>query len=168
MNRGRSSILAALSALALATGCPGPSAPPSGAPTLLLVRHGESWKNLTPPPASMTSEQQDALTPRGKEQIAAVASALRGRDVKAIFTSPLGRTRESAAILGAALGKVPVVDEALATFKEGEKPDRVFAFLEAKRALGTIVVVTHGDVIAAVTSKDVATGSLTEVAQAMR
>jgi broad specificity phosphatase PhoE len=116
--------------------------------TVLLVRHGEAWTNVKNAPEGMTDAQKDALTPRGKEQIAALVSAVRGRGVKAIFCSPLGRTRESARILGDALGLSPTPDEALRPFKGDEPVARAKAFVESKHDLGTILVVTHSDVIA--------------------
>ncbi len=134
-----------LAALLLA--CP-EARPASPELTVLLVRHGEAWTNVKAP-EGMTDAQKDALTPRGKEQIAALVSSVRGRGVKAIFTSPLGRARESARILGDALGLAPAADEALRPFKDDEPPARAKAFVDSKRELGgTILVVTHSDVIA--------------------
>ena len=144
-----------LAALLLA--CP-EARPGSPELTVLLVRHGEAWTNVKKAPEGMTEAQKDALTPRGKEQIAALVSSVRGRGVKAIFTSPLGRARESARILGDALGLAPTTDEALRPFKDDEPPARAKAFLESKRELGgTILVVTHSDVIAELLGEAVGT-----------
>jgi broad specificity phosphatase PhoE len=168
--------LLALLVLLLGVGCPEQPKSAAGAgTTLLLVRHGESWKNVPPPP-NLSGDQLDALTPRGLEQIAAVASALRSRGATAIFTSPLGRTRETAALLAAALGSKPEIVEALVTLKPGEAPDRAIAFVRSLEGRGTVVLVTHGDIIAAVLGEaagtpaaerakkhDVPTGSWSEV-----
>jgi broad specificity phosphatase PhoE len=160
---------------ALTAGCPErPKAP--AATTILLVRHGQSWKNVPPPP-ELKGDQLDALTPKGRDEIAAVASELAGRGAKRLVTSPLGRTRETAAILGSALGLTPVVEPSLATLESGETPERALRFVRSLAGGGTVVLVTHGDIIAAVLAEaaktpeaerekkhQVPTGSWSEVA----
>ena len=60
---------------------------------LLLVRHGESAGNLT----RILQGRDDPLTERGRRQARELAAYLGARgDVRAIYTSPLGRAAETA------------------------------------------------------------------------
>ena len=75
-----------------------------------LVRHGETdwnrehrWQGWSDRP----------LNERGIAQARALAGRLRGVAVDALYTSELARARETAAILGAALGLAPVDEPGL-------------------------------------------------------
>ncbi|WP_037855912.1 bifunctional RNase H/acid phosphatase [Streptomyces sp. NRRL S-340] len=85
-----------------------------GAPaTLVLLRHGET--PLTPQKRFSGSGGSDpSLSAIGREQAekAAVALARRGT-VQAVVSSPLARTRETAAIVAARLGLPVTVDDGL-------------------------------------------------------
>src|SRR5581483_1586914 len=98
----------------------------------------------------LTGDQLDALTPKGRDEIAAVASELAPFGPKALIASPLGRTRESAALIAKTLRLEPRVEAALATLEAGQTPDRALAFVKGLGGPGPIVLVTHGDIIAAV------------------
>jgi probable phosphoglycerate mutase len=64
---------------------------------LWLVRHGETeWSRN----GRHTSSTDLPLTERGHEQAAAVAPLLAGHEFAAVFTSPLQRARETAALAG--------------------------------------------------------------------
>ncbi len=64
--------------------------------TLLLTRHGESEANA----AGIVQGSEDApLTPRGREQAAAIAEQLRTMTIDVIVTSALRRSKETADII---------------------------------------------------------------------
>ena len=66
--------------------------------TLYLVRHGESEANA----AGVFAGQTDSpLTPKGREQAKVVAKALRPVHFDRIVTSPLSRTKDTAAEIAA-------------------------------------------------------------------
>jgi probable phosphoglycerate mutase len=91
---------------------------PEGALRVYLVRHGQAYTNLTPPP-EMAPEQLDRLTELGHAQARAAAVALKGRGVAVIVTSPRGRAQDTATVLRAML-EVPVrVDERLRSMELG-------------------------------------------------
>ena len=84
---------------------------------LLLVRHGESAGNLT----HILQGVDDPLTERGRRQAREIAAYLAARgDVRTLYTSPLVRAYETAAIIGDALGLTPIPREALAEINVGE------------------------------------------------
>jgi alpha-ribazole phosphatase len=68
---------------------------------LWLVRHGETVWNRE---RRFQGARDVELSARGREQAAALASALAGHAFAALYTSPLGRARETAAACGAVLG----------------------------------------------------------------
>jgi len=76
----------------------------SATTTLYLVRHGESEANA----AGVFAGQTDSpLTPKGREQAKVVAKALRPVHFDRIVTSPLSRTKDTAAVIAAGRG-IPV------------------------------------------------------------
>ena len=64
---------------------------------LIIVRHGETAPNAA---GQLLGRSDVALTERGREQAASIASALSGRDIAFVVSSPLRRTRETAEALG--------------------------------------------------------------------
>jgi len=85
---------------------------PEGALRVYLLRHGQAFTNLTPPP-DRPPDQLDRLTDLGHTQAKAAAAALKERGVSLIVTSHKGRAQETAEELRAAL-LVPVrVDDRL-------------------------------------------------------
>ncbi len=64
---------------------------------IVLVRHGETeWSR----DGKHTGNTDVELTDRGREQAAALAAALRGRDFSLVLTSPLARAAETARLAG--------------------------------------------------------------------
>ena len=63
--------------------------------TLLLVRHGQAYSNLQPPP-NVPREQLDTLTPQGIAAATAVGRYVKQYPVAAVVASPTGRTRQTA------------------------------------------------------------------------
>jgi probable phosphoglycerate mutase len=93
---------------------PGWGPPDLGAPaTFVLLRHGETL--LTPQKRFSGSGGSDpSLSAIGREQAARVAEGLARRGtIQAIVTSPLARTRETAAVVAARLGLEVTVEEGL-------------------------------------------------------
>lgn len=71
----------------------------------LFLRHGESESNL----AGLIGGATDyALTEQGREQARAAGERLRGRNVAAIYTSPLNRAFDTAQIVSEAIGDIAV------------------------------------------------------------
>ena len=82
----------------------------AGSNEVLLVRHGETDDNAA---ARFQGHIDTPLNDRGREQSRALADTLAGEGVRALYSSPLARARETAAIIGARLGLQPVLDPRL-------------------------------------------------------
>jgi probable phosphoglycerate mutase len=84
--------------------------PPPGAREILLVRHG-SVNNDSPEMIELEGLKisDPPLLPAGHEQAALLAARLRHEPVAAIFTSPLQRTKQTAAPLAELTGITPRV-----------------------------------------------------------
>jgi broad specificity phosphatase PhoE len=103
---------------------------------VFLVRHGAT---------SLTAEDRFAgstdvpLSEEGRRQAGSLAERLRRQPVDAIYTSPLGRALETARVLAAPHGLVPVVDPALREIDygrwEGLTRDEVQATFAAEYAI---------------------------------
>lgn len=95
---------------------------------LYLVRHAEA--------AAGTPDELRPLTLAGRTQARELGKRLRRKGVSpdTVLTSPLLRARETAALLGRALGAVPVPDERLAP---GATASSLVAALEGR---GEVVV----------------------------
>ncbi|HZL35986.1 MAG TPA: histidine phosphatase family protein [Tepidisphaeraceae bacterium] len=168
---------AAVVGMVVVGGCAGPDwserpAPRTSITRVLLVRHGESFANL-PHAAEASSDRLDHLTPRGWDQAAAAADLLKHEPIPVIVYSPAARTRETAGAIAAKWnGAVtPVADDAFRPLAGG--PDAMAMSQPANSDFGatvdqaaneiaelarrhpgrTVVVVTHGDVIAALTAR---------------
>ncbi|MGH3414249.1 MAG: histidine phosphatase family protein [Marmoricola sp.] len=85
---------------------------------LILLRHGETHANVSG--ALDTASPGEHLTDLGRAQATAAAEVLRRRPPGAIFTSPLARTRETAAPLVADGGATPTVLEGLREIRAGD------------------------------------------------
>ncbi len=75
---------------------------------LILLRHGQTVANVE---GRWTGRGETELTPLGRQQVERVVQRLAREvtDLAAIYTSPLGRARETAEAIGRALGCSPVV-----------------------------------------------------------
>lgn len=78
---------------------------------LWLVRHGESVGNVD------GTDADTELSPRGCEQARHLAKMLESVEFNAVWTSPLRRARQTAAL--ALPGASPIVDERLTEFRSG-------------------------------------------------
>lgn len=155
---------------------------PSGALRVYLVRHGQALSNLDPAP-SLPPAELDHLTPLGTRQAEAAGRALAGRGVASALTSPAARARETAEGLARELALArPAVDSRLRPKEPGEsatvvgdRVDHLVRALARSRRGSGVVLVAHGEVLAAYLDrfrdtgaaprdpKGLATGSITVV-----
>ncbi len=86
-----------------------------------LVRHAQAYKNVPHPPGT-PAEKLDSLTPEGQRQAAALGEFLADKSIAAVVTSPTGRTRQTAEIIGEALGLDThyYEDSSFASIKKGK------------------------------------------------
>jgi broad specificity phosphatase PhoE len=76
---------------------------------LILVRHGETVHNAQ---GIAQGWSDSALSPRGEEQVARLATRLATQNVDAIISSPLGRALSTANVIASAVGvEVTTLDE---------------------------------------------------------
>ena len=95
---------------------------------ILLARHGETEFNV--PPQRFMGRTDEPLNDRGREQARALAAAVKDRGLAAIWSSQLARARETAEIVGAAVGVTPRVDERFAESHRGRWEGRRWADVE--------------------------------------
>lgn len=95
---------------------------------ILLARHGETDHNV--PPQRVQGWIDIPLNARGREQARGLARAVAHEDLAAIYSSHLGRARETADIVAASLGLEVVVDERLAESNRGEWEGRLLSEIE--------------------------------------
>lgn len=74
-----------------------------------LLRHGESRSNADPERIAIPEREGDALSGRGREQAEAAAGAVAGLGIARIVSSPMGRARETAAIVADRIELEPIV-----------------------------------------------------------
>ena len=112
------------------------SEPSAGVTRLILVRHGETESNVS----QVWHGRLDApLTPRGREQVVAVAARLAARQaelpIHAFYVSPLPRAQSTAAAIAAAIGMTPQIDPGLREFDLGDWEGRTFRDLREQENL---------------------------------
>ena len=90
---------------------------------ILLARHGETDDNV--PPQRVQGWIDSPLNARGRAQAHELAAAIDGRGIAAVYSSHLGRARETADIIAKELGLTVVVDERLAESRRGEWEGRL-------------------------------------------
>lgn len=78
-----------------------------GIMSLYLVRHGQIAANVN---KVYSGRSDEALTETGRRQAGQAAEYMAGLEINAIYSSPLRRARETAAIIADFMG-LPVVDE---------------------------------------------------------
>jgi probable phosphoglycerate mutase len=88
--------------LASATGLADLGPVPADSVRVYLVRHGQAFSNLDPTP-DLPPEKLDRLTALGTTQSERTALALRGRDIRLVISSPAGRAKGTADVIGRAL-----------------------------------------------------------------
>ena len=95
---------------------------------IVLARHGETAENR--PPQRFMGWLDASLTDQGREQAHRLAAEVRRFDIATIWTSGLVRARETADIVGAAVGLVPRVDDRLAESHRGRWEGRAVTDIE--------------------------------------
>jgi probable phosphoglycerate mutase len=101
-------------------------------PLLLLIRHGENDYTKKHKLAGYTPNVH--LNERGQSQAQALADALKEVPVKAIYSSPLERARETAAPIAAARGLEVQVEPGLLETNVGKWQGRSLAALRLQKA----------------------------------
>ena len=95
-----------------------------------LARHGETDDNAAP--ARVQGWIDTPLNERGREQARTLAREASGLGIAALYSSQLARARETAAIVGQALGLEPVVDERFAESNRGEWEGRLIEEVQSE------------------------------------
>jgi len=90
---------------------------------LWLARHGETAYNAV---RRFQGQSAVPLNDRGREQAHALAEQAATHDFAALWCSPLARARETADIVAARIGLVPVEDPRLMETDAGDWTDRMF------------------------------------------
>jgi probable phosphoglycerate mutase len=94
-----------------------------------LVRHGESVWNAEERLCGRTDVE---LSDAGRRQAERLGARLRGLPPAAIYTSPLGRTAETAAIIAQGTGLTPMIDARIVELNYGEWEGKTFAEVKSK------------------------------------
>lgn len=81
--------------------------------TFYIVRHGESIRNVKNLVSCWPEKFYCPLTGRGKKQAAKDGKELKKKKIDLIFCSDLLRTRQTAGIIGKAVGVKPILDKRL-------------------------------------------------------
>lgn len=83
---------------------------------IYLIRHGETEMNRL---GVFRGRFEVDLNERGRKQAAEIARALEGQGIEVLYSGPLRRTRETAEIIGRALGVECIVDEGFNNIRLG-------------------------------------------------
>ena len=91
---------------------------------ILLARHGETTYNAERRFQGWSPKA--VLTERGREQARELAEQAAREDLAALYTSPLARARETAAIVGERVGLEPIVDERFSETNTGDWTEQLY------------------------------------------
>ncbi|MDO8483201.1 MAG: class I tRNA ligase family protein [bacterium] len=97
---------------------------------LILIRHGESEKNVLG--LFDSSKDKYPLTKEGEDRAKLAGEKIKGMNVDAIYASPVLRTRQTAEIVGKAVGKTPTLSDALWEVRSGEWDGKLDVVTEAE------------------------------------
>ncbi|HLE15652.1 MAG TPA: alpha-ribazole phosphatase [Anaerolineales bacterium] len=98
---------------------------------LILIRHGETDWNTT---GRWQGQTDVPLNERGRQQARQLVADLAGMQIDAIYSSDLGRARDTAAPLSQAAGLPVIVDSRLREIHQGEWQGQLFDEIEARYA----------------------------------
>ena len=91
---------------------------------ILMARHGETTFNAER--RFQGHSDKAVLTERGREDARKLAEEAASEGLVALYTSPLARARETAAIVGERVGLEPIVDERFAETETGDWTERLY------------------------------------------
>ena len=91
---------------------------------ILMARHGETTFNAER--RFQGWSPRAVLTDRGRAEAGELAERAAGEDLAALYTSPLARARETAAIVGERTGLEPLVDERFAETETGDWTEKLY------------------------------------------
>ncbi|MCK4758386.1 MAG: histidine phosphatase family protein, partial [Thermoplasmata archaeon] len=94
---------------------------------IYLLRHGETAWNIE---KVFRGRAEVPLTDNGIKQAELAGEHLRGKDIEAIYSSPLERAYETARIAGRKLDLKPEVDERLTGFNFGHWQGMLYSTIE--------------------------------------
>ncbi len=94
---------------------------------IFVARHGETDYNAG---QRFQGQLPVALNAKGRAQAAELAELAAGHDFCVLWCSPLARARETAEIVGARIGLVPIEDVRLAETDAGDWTDRPWSEIE--------------------------------------
>jgi broad specificity phosphatase PhoE len=95
---------------------------------IALVRHGETDDNV--PPLRVQGTRDTPLNATGRRQASELAERVAAAPPAALYSSQLARARETAEIVGLAVGIEPVVDSRFAEGDRGRWEGKLFAEVE--------------------------------------
>jgi len=92
--------------------------------TIYVVRHAQAYKNINPLP-DLPPEKLDSLTPEGEKQAESLGNYLKDKSIKMLYSSPTGRTEQTAEIIKSALQLTNqvILDKSFASLKKGQTPE---------------------------------------------
>jgi broad specificity phosphatase PhoE len=96
---------------------------------ILLARHGQTVSNAE---GRFQGQDDSPLDATGEAQAAELAATARGHGIAALWCSPMPRARETAAVVGAALGLAPREDARFAEHDTGDWTGRLKADIAAE------------------------------------
>jgi len=91
---------------------------------ILMARHGETTFNAER--RFQGHSDKAVLTERGREDARKLAEQAASEGLVALYTSPLARARETAAIVGERTGLEPIVDERFAETETGDWTEQLY------------------------------------------
>ena len=100
-------------------------------PTILLVRHGETDWNRS---GQIMGERPVPLNQNGEVQVKRLASFLKSRSIRALYSSPVARAIQTGEILASVLQVPLTADRGLTEIKVGEWEGRYWEDLTAEFA----------------------------------
>jgi broad specificity phosphatase PhoE len=108
---------------------------------ILLARHGQTSENAA---GRILGRRDPPLSDAGRAEAAALAESVAGEGLRVVWTSPLLRARETAAIVAAHLGLAPVVLDELIESRRGSWEGMSYAEL-AQGSPGLLAMFEAGD-----------------------
>ncbi len=97
---------------------------------IYLARHGEKRDNV--PPMRLMGHRDSPLSDAGHRQAVELARAARQAGIASVYTSPLARARDTALVVGRALGLEAMIEERLMESSRGSWEGRLIEEIARK------------------------------------